>query len=194
VVAPPAASPAPEPLESASSGRVRTRSLELPLELMLPDRPGWQITDGPLWFVARHAATSSELAVRSWRAARLVRRAECAEQARLSRVEIPTLSEDAIVEQRAVAIPSGFDGELTVGVVPSGAAVRGYAYVFGAAVGHCFAAVYTTEVRGSAQEEEVARRLRAAVSEILERIRVRQIEDRGVRRRLAPLSPARAGP
>jgi hypothetical protein len=184
VVAPPPTQQSLEGFGAAPAGRVRTHALEFQLEFPLPDRPAWSTTDGPIWFVAEHPGTSSELAIRGWRATRLVRRADCDQQARLSRSEIPKLSDDSIVEQRVVSLPSGFDSELIVGVVPDRGVVRGTAYLVGATVGRCFAAVFTTQVHGAAPEEEVARRLRVAVSEIFEQVRVRQIEDRGVRHRL----------
>jgi hypothetical protein len=182
-------SESPSAFDGLPSGRVRTRSLELPLELALPERKGWLIQDGPLWFVARHAATRSELAVRSWRAARLVSRSACDQQARLNRQEIPTLAEESIVERRAVAIPSGFDGELTVGVVARAAGLRGYVYLVSASVGQCVAALFSTEVDAPASEAEVAGRLQLAVSEIFEQVRTRAIDERGTRRRL--LTPTR---
>src|SRR6187402_220541 len=80
------ASPAPATatLPSASSPagdarRVRSRTLDFPVELRLPGKDSWQI-DERAWLVAKQASTHSELALRTWRAERLVRRADCLAQ------------------------------------------------------------------------------------------------------------------
>jgi hypothetical protein len=180
----------------ARSVRVRSRTLDLPIEVMLPERASWRVTDGPTWLEAEQRESSSTLALRTWRAERLVRRSDCAAQARLARPTIPIASEESIVDQRSFAAPAGFDSELVVGVEPSGGGVMGYAIVFGASVGYCYAALFTTTASGSGADQEVAARLGVAVDGILSGVRARSIDERAVRRRLvvtpaAPPSRAR---
>jgi hypothetical protein len=174
----------------ARSARVRSRTLDLPIEVMLPEKASWRVTDGPTWLEAEQRESSSKLALRTWRAERLVRRSDCAVQARLARPTIPIASEETIVDQRSFAAPAGFDSELVVGVEPSGAGVMGYAIVFGASVGFCYAAVFTTTASGSGADQEVAARLGIAVDRILSGVRVRSIDERAVRRRLVVTSKA----
>ncbi|MEO6603442.1 MAG: hypothetical protein ABIQ16_26400 [Polyangiaceae bacterium] len=164
--------------------RVRSRTLEFPIELSLPSRDTWQLSDGPTWLVAAHAASSSLLAVRTWRADRLVRRSECEAQARLVRPSVPIVRDDAVLERRALGAPASFDTELVVGVEPTAEGLSGYALAFGAGVGSCFAAVFTTAVSGSLAEQEVATRLGLAVDRILSGVRLRSVDERAVRHRL----------
>ncbi len=161
---------------------------------MLPARDSWQITDGPSWLSASHSPSASLLALRTWRADRLVRRADCEAQARLGRPSIPTVHDEAVLERRALTTPSGFDSELTVGVEPSAAGISGYAIAIGSSVGRCYAAVFTTVVAGNGAEREVAARLGVVVDRILSSVRVRSVDERAeaVRRRLvsSPRAPA----
>ncbi len=165
---------------------MRSRALEFPIELSLPAKETWQLKDGPSWLVAAHPASASLLAVRTWRADRLVRRADCEAQARLARPSLPIVREDALLERRALSAPSGFDTELVVGVEPSAPGIAGYALAIGASVGRCYAAVFSTTVSGAHAELEVAARLGLAVDRILSGVRVRSVDERGsaVRRRL----------
>ena len=174
----------------AAATRVRSRDLDFPIELHLPDKPAWRITDGPTWLVAQHAQTSSELALRTWRAERLVRRTDCEAQARLARPAIPVVRDEAVVERRALATPADFDTELVVGVEPSAQGISGYAIAFGASVGRCYAAVFTTHVTGAGAEQEVATRLGSAVDRIFSTVRLRSVDERAVRHRLI-VTPAK---
>ncbi|MEP7050974.1 MAG: hypothetical protein ABJB12_11490 [Pseudomonadota bacterium] len=172
-----------------AASRVRSTDLDFPLELRLPSKSAWQITDGPTWLVARHEPTSSELAVRTWRAERLVRRSDCAAQARLARLSIPEIKEEAVVDRRALGTPRDFDTELVVGVEPTAHGISGYAIAFGASVGRCYAAVFTTRVEGRGAEQELAARLGLVVDRVLGSVRLRSVDDRAVRHRLL-VSPA----
>jgi hypothetical protein len=163
-------------------GRVRSHVLDFPIELGLPDKANWRITEGPSWLVAEQGSTASQLALRTWRAERLVRRAECEAQARLARGSIPIVHDDAIVERRALEAPAEFDNELLVGVEPSALGISGYALVFGASVGRCYAAIFTTSVTGKDAELEVAVRLGLVVDRILSQVRVRNVDERAPRR------------
>ncbi len=160
---------------------------------MLPEKASWHVTDGPTWIEAEQRESSSKLALRTWRAERLVRRSDCAAQARLARPTIPIASEETIVDQRPFAAPAGFDSELVVGAEPSGVGVMGYAIVFGASVGFCYAAVFTTTASGSRADQEVAARLGIAVDRILSGVRARSIDERAVRRRLVVTPKATPG-
>ena len=164
--------------------RVRSRKLDFPIELVLPNKESWQIVEGPSWWTADHAPSASQLALRTWRADRLVRRAECEAQARLSRPAIPALHDEALIERRALSAPPDFDTEIVVGVEPTARGISGYALAVGASVGRCYAAVFTTRVSGKDAEAEVAARLGLVVDRILSRVRVRSVDERAPRRHL----------
>ena len=170
---------------------MRSRSLEFPLELSLPNKDAWQVSDGPNWLSVAHPASNSLLAMRTWRADRSVRRRDCEAQARLGRASLPLVRDEAVLERRALRAPADFDTELVVGVEPSAPGISGYALAFGASSGRCYAAVFSTTVSGPHAEEEVATRLRLAVDRILSGIRLRSVDERGVRRRLiySPRAP-----
>lgn len=199
--APVSASPAPAVgsarlAPDTKSERVRSRTLDLPIEFMLQDKAAWRISEGRAWLEARQPETASSFALRTWRAERLVRRSECAEQARIVRMSIPVVREESILDQRAFAAPAGFDAELIVGAEPSPQGVSGFALVFGASVGYCYAAVFTTTASGSDAEQEIAARLRFAVDRVLSSVRTRSVDDRAVRRHLvlSPKPPPNAPP
>ena len=164
--------------------RVRSSSLDFPVELRLPVKENWHIVDGPTWLVAEHAPSSSQLALRTWRAGRLVRAAECEAAARLSRPAIPFIRDEAVVDRRAFAAPVGFETELVVGVEPGGRGLTGYALVIGSSVGRCYMAVFTTALTGGSAEQELATRLEFTVDRILSSVRVRSVDERAPRRRL----------
>jgi len=164
--------------------RVRSRSLDFPIELSLPNKPSWRIKDGPIWLEAEHADTPSLFEFRTWRADRLVRRADCVAQARLSRASLPTVREESVIERRAFPAPAGMEAELVLGVEPSGSGVAGYALVFGSSVGRCYAAAFTTHVEGPGADQAVAARLAVAVDQVLAHVRLRNVDERAVRRRL----------
>ena len=189
-VAPPASAPpraAGGHFPDGPAHRVRSQALDFPIELMLPERDSWQISDGA-WLVAEHAVTSSRLALRTWRAERLVRRSDCEAQARLALSSLPTIREEAVVDRRALSAPAELDTELVVGVEPSARGISGYAVAFGSGVGRCYAAVFTTSVNDAGGEREVATRLGIVVDRVLSGVRVRSVGDRAVRRRIRPLS------
>ena len=122
-----------------------------------------------------------------------MRRADCEAQARLARPAIPVVHDEAVVERRAFAAPSGFDTELVVGVEPGARGISGYAIVIGSSVGRCYAAVFTTAVAGAGADEAVASLLGVMVDRVLGGVRVRSVDERAVRRRLqvVPRQPAR---
>lgn len=151
------------------------------LELELPDRENWFVDDQTTpWFVARHAATRSEIVARIWRAPRLVRREECETQARLWRPAIPKTADESVMERRVITTPAGFSGELVVGVAPLSASseLQGFAVVFGSSVGRCYALVYTTTAAGRGADAALGRRLAIVADEIVPRVRLRGIDER----------------
>lgn len=158
--------------------------LDFPIELALPDKDGWQISEGPSWWVADHRVSSSRLAFRTWRADRTVRRSECEAQARLARPTLPILHEEAVIDRRTLSAPADFDNELVLGVEPSALGISGYALVIGAGVGRCYAAVFTTSVTGRDAELEVAARLGLVADRVLSDVRVRSVDERAPRRHL----------
>jgi hypothetical protein len=174
------------------AGRLRSHTLDFPIELTLPDKANWQIAEGPSWLVAQQPSTSSQLSLRTWRAERVVRRAECEAQARLGRSAIPIVHEEGVVERRPLSAPAEFDNELVVGVEPNGLGLSGYAVVFGASVGRCYAAVFTTSVIGKTAELEVAARLGLVVDRVLSHVRVRSVDERAPRRHLVVTPKAAA--
>jgi hypothetical protein len=148
------------------------------LVVPLPVRAGWRIDDDvDRWFLARHAATGSELRLRTWLAPRQVRAEECQAQARLWRPSIPAIQEESVVRRRLRA-PEEFFGEVVVGVEPGGDGLEGHALAFGASVGRCYAAVFTTRASGPGSEEALGRRLVLIVEGVLARVRLRGVEDR----------------
>jgi hypothetical protein len=176
--------PAPSGFLDGTVGRIRSHVLDFPIELSLPDKPHWQVSEGPSWLLAVHASSSSQLAIRTWRADRLVRRAECEAQARLERPAIPIVRDDAVVDRHALSAPPDFDNELVVGVEPSKLGIAGYALVFGASVGRCYAAIFITSVSGKDAEREVAARLDLVADRVLSHVRVRSVDERAPRRHL----------
>lgn len=186
--------PAAARFPDGAAQRVRSRELDFPIELAVPSKPSWLIADGPTWLVLCHTQTSTELAVRTWRAERLVRRSDCEAQARLARVSIPIERDESLIDRRPFAAPSDFDTELAVGVEPTAQGIFGYAIAIGASVGRCYAAIFTTRVSGEGAEQEVAARLGIAVDRILSSVRLRSVDERAVRHRVlaTPATPATA--
>jgi hypothetical protein len=94
------------------------------------------------------------------------------------------LRDETLVDRRALSAPADFDNELTVGVEPSALGISGYALVFGASSGRCYAAIFTTNVSGKTAEIEVAARLGLVVDRVLSHVRVRSVDERAPRRHL----------
>jgi hypothetical protein len=176
--------PSPSDFLDGPTRRVRSQVLDFPVELTLPDKERWQIAEGPTWLVAEHRSSSSQLAIRTWRADRTVRRGECEAQARLGRPTIPIVREEAVVDRRPLLAPADFNSELVVGVEPNALGISGYALAFGASVGRCYAVVFTTSVSDKDAELEVASRLGLVVDRVLSLVRVLGVDERAPRRHL----------
>ena len=56
--------------------------------------------------------------------------------------------------------------------------LEGFALAFGAAVGRCYAAVFTTRGRGPRAEERVGATFAVVAGGLLERVEVAEVEDR----------------
>jgi hypothetical protein len=113
----------------------------------------------------------------------LVSPEQCEAQARLWLPELAPTAGEAAVARRALRAPSGFHGSVVAGVGMPGAKgeLEGYVQAFGAAVGRCYAAVFTTHARGAGAELRLGRTLGVVVGGILERVRARGIDDRAGR-------------
>lgn len=149
------------------------------LDVPLPERGAWRVDDSSsAWLVARHAASASELLVRTWTASRLARPSDCEQQVRLWRPDLPVPGADTQVDRQVLDVPSGYRTDLVVAVQPRKPGIEGVALAFGAAVGRCYALVYTTSAVGPGAESAVGRRLAIVVDGIVRRVRVLTIEDR----------------
>ncbi len=178
--------PAPAPSRSANRAAQPRFSgsfadfdvVEQGLSLPLPDHAGWRSSRIGSWSVLTHELTESRLRLKLWRAPRLVSKEECAAMARLGQREVVTLTDDELIERRPFSAPSGFDTELTVGVRERGGELHGFAQVFGATIGRCYAASFESVTRGAGRERELGRRLTLMVETALAGVEVRAIEDR----------------
>jgi hypothetical protein len=156
-------------------------ALELPsiqLALTLPDQRYWRATPRGTFVEVVHAASSSRLTLRLWRAPRLVRPSECEAEARLARPDLPRVVAETELERAHVDYPQGFHTELSVGVEPIERGARGHAIAVGAATGRCVFMSFETVASGVRAAEEVADRLSIAVEGILPRVSVPSIDAR----------------
>jgi len=166
------------PSELGDTGWGDVESRRQSVVVRLPVRAAWRVDDATEpWFLARHAPTGSELRIRTWVAPRQVRAEECQAQARLWRPSIPPIEDETVVRRRLRA-PEAFFGEVVVAVAPGDSALEGHAMAFGASVGRCYAALFTTRVSGPGSEETLGRRLVLIVDGVLGRVRVLGVEDR----------------
>jgi hypothetical protein len=184
------ATPAPPPTPRPSADRApRSRALDhgwgerviwqVPVRVRLPDAATWHATTRGTFTVLEHAPTHSSLTLRVTLAPRLVRPAECEADARLARPSLPGAADaTAIVDERTITAPEGFDVRLVVGVEPAPKGVRGWALAVGAATSRCYVGAYETLGEGPLAAEEVADRLALAVSGILETMRVPNVDRR----------------
>ncbi|MBK7578887.1 MAG: hypothetical protein IPI67_01660 [Myxococcales bacterium] len=153
------------------------------VRVALPERKAWQIEDQrEPWWTARHAASSSELAVKTWRTSRLSKREDCANQIKLWRPHAPNpeAAPESVVDRRELSAPLGYQTELTVGVRRQGGAgeIEGYALAVGHTIGQCYAAIYTTRAVGGNAEATVGERLALFGDAVLPRIERLGVEDR----------------
>ncbi len=150
------------------------------LSLRLPGPEDWQSEDTERWLTLSHTQSESSLALRTWRAARLVRIEECEKQARLWRPELPEIVPDNVVDERSLSGPPDYAVRMTVLVrrVESESFIEGWALVFGAGIGKCYAAVFRTKAAGSGAEAAIAERLAIASDRILPSVQEQGVDAR----------------
>jgi hypothetical protein len=170
------AEPVANTLPNADWGTLELPSI--PLVLTLPDHRYWSARLRGTFVEVVHAASSSRLTLRLWRAPRLVRPSECEAEARLARPDLPRVAADTELERTQVDYPQGFHTELSVGVEPIERGARGHAVAVGATTGRCVFLSFETVASGVRAAEEVADRLSVAVEGILPRVRVPSIDGR----------------
>ncbi len=152
---------------------------QVPVRVRLPDARSWHAETNGTFTVLEHAPTESRLTLRVTLAPRLVRPEACEAEARLARPSLPGRGDaDAIVEQRTIGAPEGFDVRLVVGATPASDGVRGFALAVGAATSRCYVGLYETTATGPRAAEQVADRLALAVSGILETMHVPNVDRR----------------
>ena len=186
--APPEQPPAPAPAPLSRVGIAdrawgSVESARFSLRIALPERKDWQIeAQREAWWTARHAGSSSELSVKTWRTARLSRREDCQKQIALWRPQAPNPAAEpaTVVDRRELALPAGYRTELVVGVrrATGGGEIEGYAVAVGHTIGQCYAALYTTRAFGTRAEATVGERLALFGDAVLPRIERVGIEER----------------
>ena len=192
VDAPPRAAP-PQPLAGADlrgGPFADLRSERFGVGFALPDGRAWQVDDQRAhWLTASHAASESQLLVRTWREDENATHERCEAKARLWR-DLPKREGADVFARRRVDVPRGFDTRLELGVVPApaGAPAGGFALAFGGSAKRCFAFVYTTRAAGAGAERLLAERL-AAMTESLETVAQRSALTLEI-----PRAPGRQGP
>lgn len=171
----------PEALPARDFGRVTAPNT--PLSIAVPDVGGWQrgATLGE-WLSLEHHASDSSLELRVWRGGRRAQLAPCAEQLALWRRHIAELAEDERVSSERVALPHGFDAQLSVFVRPVGTeAVEGHLIVVGARPSRCLAVVFRSVAAGPSASQQVAERLRLVTDAVLPSLELQSVEDRATR-------------
>ncbi len=159
----PAPPPPPSTLGDGELGEYRSERFDL--RLPLPDARGFRVEDGGgPWLVATHAASSTSLLVRTWRADGRASRAACEARARLWR-DLPRPDLRLTAVERRIDVPEGFDTVVAIGVAdaPPGAPIDGFAVAFGGSGRRCFAFIAETRAAGPSAERLVAERLAAVV-------------------------------
>jgi hypothetical protein len=153
---------------------------ETGLAFPLPDAAGWVVQGSGRWWRARHAPTSSELLVRTWKARRSSTPQTCERQARLWKPDLPVPSSESVLEQRRLETPPGYLTAVTVSVgLGSGSSMlAGHVAAFGAAVGGCLAVLYVTEASGPSADVTLGTRLAVFVDRVLPAIQRLRIDDR----------------
>jgi hypothetical protein len=145
----------------------------------LPERARWVVDDErEPWLVATHEPSRSELRLRIWTSPRNVTPLECETQARLWRPTLPQITQETTVFERRLDAPPGYHALLVVGVRATRGEFEGHALAFGASVGKCFAAAYTTRATGPSAEDAIGKRLALMVDGTLSRAQERSIDER----------------
>lgn len=145
------------------------------LVLSLPQGDVWQpMPRRGTWSGLSHERSESEIWIRHAPARRTVSLEECEDEARLS---WPLLRDDTeVAHSRPLRRPSGYGGRADVKLLSTGGG-RVESYAVG--VGRCLAVVFVTGARPGFPE-----RLRAIMNEVLPALRVPDIGERGVIKRM----------
>lgn len=148
--------------------------------MRVPGPANWQSQDTERWLTLSHAKSESTLALRTWRAARLVRIEECEKQARLWRPELPEIVADNVVDERSLSGPPGYAVRMTVLVrrLEGESSIEGWALAFGAGIGKCYAALFSTRAEGAGAEAAIAERLVIASDRILPSVQEQGVDAR----------------
>lgn len=154
----------------------------MPVRISLPDPASWRASRDGSFVVLDQRSTTSRIALRIWKAARLVRPGECEAEARLLRPTLPRPDPATLLDERTISAPEGFDVRLAVGVEEGPRrGVHGFALAVGAAVGRCYLGLYETWAEGPTAPELVADRLALMVPGFIETLRVEGAEGRATR-------------
>jgi hypothetical protein len=174
-----AVTPAAEAPRDAAPGEFRKIELRaVPARVSLPNPGSWRASREGSFVVLEQRTTSSRIVLRVWKAARLVRPAECEAEARLFRPALPRVDPVTLLDERSIAAPRGYDVRLVVAVEEDGrGGVRGLALAIGAAVGRCYLAAYETQAEGASAFERVADRLATMVPGFVETVDIDGAEE-----------------
>ena len=117
--------------------------------------------------------------LRVWKAARLVRPAQCEAEARLLRPALPRVDPATLLDERSLGAPRDYDVRLIVAVEQDRhQVVRGLALAVGAAVGRCYLVASETRAEGASAAERVVDRLATMVPGFIETVEVEGAEAR----------------
>jgi hypothetical protein len=149
------------------------------MDVVLPERADWTVSEARGWIHARHEAADLSLSARAWRAAGVVNRGGCAVEARRSVRALPHLAPEEVVRVEDLDVPSGYDTRVEVAVrsLPDGV-VEGVLAAFGARIRRCVALLAVTRARGPGAERVVMSRLGLLATHTARSLSVRRIEDR----------------
>ena len=177
---PPGTPEAPAPTDPSPPPRLGVVELSsLPGAVTLYDPARWRSGSGGSFATLEHPPSRSTLALRVWRAARVVRPAECEAEARILRPQLPRVDPESIVDSRRIEAPHEFLGTLVVGVEPvPGGSTRGFALAVSSTVGRCFVFCFETVADGADAALVVAGRLHEAVDRILPSVELHGVEER----------------
>lgn len=168
--------------QPASGRPSRIRSKRYQLSFPVPDRGGWKLDGGgkSRFVTLRHAESGSEILFARWRAAEVMNRQRCAEQAHLWR-ELPSADAD-FDRADLIEVPVGYDTGVAVDFARVGQdGASGYAAAFGALGRNCLAIVFRTAAQGPDAERRVGERIAVFRTAVLPRLRLhddREIDPR----------------
>ncbi|HEY3493526.1 MAG TPA: hypothetical protein VGK73_02525 [Polyangiaceae bacterium] len=174
-----AAAELPPPQEFAGAAWTSLLIASVPARITLPDAGAWHASRAGSFVLFEHRPSASTIALRVWRAARLVRPSECEAEARFLRPGLPAVAPASRIDERRLTAPADFDVRLVVGAEPGpGTSVRGSVLAVGAGIGRCYLASYETHADGAHAAERVADRLDALVRGFFETVELESADRR----------------